>query len=422
METSPAPTSSISNQPIPSINPISQRTAPLQSQKGHRLLWLFVALIILFGAGYFAYGYYQKNLVPPASSTPPFQPSSNPSPSSTSSAIPADWKTYKNEQYGLEFKYPKNLQQFETKDADKVVKLTMIPVCEPVNLISCLYLSNETLNQTNFKGAGLSVNSHWLLKGITKEQCDKEFIPEAQKVSVKEINGVEYRVYTHGGAAAGNQNIDRTYITFQNDQCIQITQRITMDSSDVNVPGEKVKTFTEEQKNDIFSMFDQVLSTFKFLGNGADISKDWKIYSSSKYNFSIKYPVKIDAFDEEWVFQEAITPITGSEIGFGFGPPSSKSGGYVWGVWIHTEKGPENLISQVGKQFKDRKETREKIIINGLSATLVTVTTNEVNNWIAKNVYITQSLGGQLTTYVIGNGAVNLKEFDYFYNSFRFIN
>lgn len=145
----------------------------------------------------------------------------------------------------------------------------------------------------------------------------------------------------------------------------------------------------------------------------SDVTVNWNTSTNSEYGFTIKYPKKIDKYPESWQHEEYGT----TDFGVGFGTPSSKSGGYIWGVSVYVNGDMEALIKQMGSQFSDRKESRQDITINGVPALLVTVTTNQYPGWVSKNVYIQRN--GRV--YIIGNGAIGLSEFDLFYNSFQFI-
>lgn len=145
-----------------------------------------------------------------------------------------------------------------------------------------------------------------------------------------------------------------------------------------------------------------------------DITSSWNTYSSTEQGFTIKYPKKLDKYPEDWQYEELGT----TDFGVGFGTLSSKPGGYIWGVGTYDNGNLEELIKQMGSQFSDRQELRQDITINGIPALLVTVTTNQYQDWMSKNVYIQKD--GKI--YVIGNGAIDLSEFSSFYNSFKLNN
>ena len=78
----------------------------------------------------------------------------------------------------------------------------------------------------------------------------------------------------------------------------------------------------------------------------------------------------------------------------------------------------EQIIKETGQQFNDRKETRKNITINDKSALLSTITTDQVQDWTSKIVYI-EDRG---KAYFIYNGVTEIPEFDSFYSSFRLLN
>ena len=87
------------------------------SQKG--LAPILIVLIIAALVG--GYLIYQNQPKP----TPPSQPTTQPSPTPTTKPVPngaaetANWKTYKNSNLGLEFKYPPNSVSFQEENVDE---------------------------------------------------------------------------------------------------------------------------------------------------------------------------------------------------------------------------------------------------------------------------------------------------------------
>lgn len=135
------------------------------------------------------------------------------------------------------------------------------------------------------------------------------------------------------------------------------------------------------------------------------IANNWQNYQNDKLGFRIKYP-------QGWVYEEFDT-------GIYFGTPESKSGGYIWGIFIHQPSELEKVIAQMGEQFEDRKELRSEVTVNkNITGTMVTVTTKKYPDWISKTVYFENN--GQL--FAIGNGAIDDDRFESFYKSFEFAN
>jgi len=152
----------------------------------------------------------------------------------------------------------------------------------------------------------------------------------------------------------------------------------------------------------------------------SDPASGWQTYKDSNGFFEVKYPKKLGFGGEEWVFE--VDTDARNKTGVGnvyFGPPSTKSGGFVWGIYFSADVCLEDLINQVGSQFNDRKIVKNEINVSGKPALLVTVTTNEVENWISRSIYIKDSKFDNY--YIIKNGAIDLSEFEYFYKSLRLV-
>ncbi|MDO8471815.1 MAG: hypothetical protein Q7S64_01520 [bacterium] len=150
-----------------------------------------------------------------------------------------------------------------------------------------------------------------------------------------------------------------------------------------------------------------------------DKMADWKTYSNTKYGFSIKYP-KFDSTgavsgggNEEWIAKEFSGGATRAYISFG--PPGSAQGGYVWGLLVTAGTTIEKQIAGQGDQWSDRKESRSTVTLDGLSATVVTVTTASQTDWTSKTVYFEKDDN----IYEISTSAIT-SSFDNFYKSFQF--
>ena len=158
-----------------------------------------------------------------------------------------------------------------------------------------------------------------------------------------------------------------------------------------------------------------------------DIPAGWKTFVNEDFKFALGYPDKLRqtdsnclknpwSYSEKYVFdKKGNYQKTGWLYHVAFGPSCTKAGGLVWGINVYDSVDPEELIQKHGAQFADRKEKRQQITLNGVNAILITVTTNEYNDWISKAVLI-QS-GNRI--YEIGNGAEDLIEFETFYKSFK---
>ncbi|MBU0981446.1 hypothetical protein KKC94_02020 [Patescibacteria group bacterium] len=132
----------------------------------------------------------------------------------------------------------------------------------------------------------------------------------------------------------------------------------------------------------------------------------WQNYQSDTYGFEINYPA-------DWGYNEADA---GGASLITFGPTNEND--FLWSIKILQNGDMEAEIAQMGDQFNDRQETRTPVTVDGISGTLVTVTTNTKTDWIYRAVFFQSN--GKL--YMIGNGAIEDDQFDDFYTSFSFTN
>lgn len=148
-----------------------------------------------------------------------------------------------------------------------------------------------------------------------------------------------------------------------------------------------------------------------------DTSNEWQQYENSNARFSINYP-------GGWRLQEL-----DNAVGFG---PKEIGEDFIWGVQYFDSAGKnrQSIISDIGKQFSDRKTTEEFINVNGLPAVKVVTTTDQLKDWYSVVII----LKSENKLYAIGNGALtdaNLNslllertgtmhklKFEDFYNSF----
>lgn len=130
--------------------------------------------------------------------------------------------------------------------------------------------------------------------------------------------------------------------------------------------------------------------------------ENWLTYTDEQHGFRIKHPQGWDA-------------ISNGDSVF-FGPPESKFGGYVWGIDLVSYSNLQEAYKDQGKQFSDRKIRNQSVKVgDGIDGNLITVTTDQWDNWISKKVYF--EFNEQ--QFSIGNGAIDDPQFDAFYGSFE---
>jgi hypothetical protein len=146
-----------------------------------------------------------------------------------------------------------------------------------------------------------------------------------------------------------------------------------------------------------------LIAQVNITGTNQSGALDGQIYKSEKYGFQISYP-------GEW-------EVGGSDEWITFTSPEFVGMDHNWTIFIHPASDLEKVISDMGKQFDDRKETRSGVTVNGAEGMLVRVTTESHADWEYINILFTK--GDRLVA--LGNGAIRDKRFEEFYRSFKYL-
>ena len=226
---------------------------PLQLEAPHRHAFLIVLAILLILSGIFGVWYFSNPL-------PQEEPETVVTDSTSSlQAKFADWKTYRNEEYGFEFKYPKELSGFKVyiDKQDGVNSFTFV-----INVVGTNWISNE------WKAFILAI---W-----PKEKWDKEMsFDQPHPIKITESNNL---VVTE----AKGQDCP-SYLNRPNDPSPYCY---------------------------IYENVEEILSTFKFISTSTPLNtgtsnpttidtSNWKTFISEKYNYEFKYPDNVGQLNTE---------------------------------------------------------------------------------------------------------------------------
>jgi hypothetical protein len=135
----------------------------------------------------------------------------------------------------------------------------------------------------------------------------------------------------------------------------------------------------------------------------------WQTYDDS--NFSVQYPAGWEARTDIEISELANSTVTFSS--------AEILGDNMWSVLSYDANlvTMDSLIGDMGDEYNDRKETRERITVAGEQATKVTVTTDLIAGWEHVQIFIEKGD----TLYAINDGAGRNKDFEKFYKSLQII-
>lgn len=228
------------NVPIPENNPTQQKHP-------HKHAFIITLTFLLVLTGVFGVWYFSNPLP---------EEESNGSTLLTTSKF-ADWKTYKNEKYGFEIKYPVdhtlyssvNTQNESLIPADS--QSNKVAITENEKALFCCEPTTFSLLVVDEK----ITPREWIDKNYTKYTSQKE---------IKSIKDIKF-AGTNAVELVGGGNLGSTYkllVMSRNGYLLIINQ------------------------NNKSEFLDEIISTFKF----SDPTANWKTYINEKYGFEFKYP------------------------------------------------------------------------------------------------------------------------------------
>ncbi len=148
---------------------------------------------------------------------------------------------------------------------------------------------------------------------------------------------------------------------------------------------------------------------------GNQSTKDWPIYKSD-YGIEVKYPLGWKVIQE--VDSKKVNFPTAFLLSVSFGTNNLGNSGYDGDfflfVYNKSADNVEDLIKEMGDQYRDRQEERESMIINGIKGLRVSVTSPTNPRWNYEAVFFED----EQKIFFLSNGAIPNSQFSGFYDSF----
>ena len=167
-------------------------------------------------------------------------------------------KTYRSSAYNFVFKYPASSTLYESKDKEKIQSLSYIPPCEPELSVVCVAIPPSLYANTNFGGAGFSVN--YIADGKNEQSCITGSESAGEKIN---RNGITFYHNRRGDAAMSHQSAEEVYRTFHDGACLEAALRINSTTFEVYESG-TVDRFTDDDRSAVTKALENVFSTFRF--------------------------------------------------------------------------------------------------------------------------------------------------------------
>jgi len=280
----------------------------------------------------------QKNTQPeqPASPTQlKEQPTSTATKQSSSTDETANWKTYRNEKYGFEVKYP---SEFKIVRDEEFIEGSVV---NSIGLNNRLVFIRQSKSFPQFKLSVENVFAITLNNDNNPDKCFSAYeIPLTEKAN---INGTIFNRGSWDGVGAGTHIFSEIYRTIKNNKCVEVSLNF-ISSSDWNTEG--ALQIEEKERKSGLDILNKMLSTFKFIRT--ETLEEWKTYRNEKYGFEFRYPsdwIIRDNGSNGIILSPSISPTEKSY--FEIGPDYTHDKGMGEGSDIESDDRITPYISQV---------------------------------------------------------------------------
>lgn len=148
---------------------------------------------------------------------------------------------------------------------------------------------------------------------------------------------------------------------------------------------------------------------------GGQSTKDWSLYKSD-YGFEVKYPPDWKVVEEVDSKKVNFPTTFFLDVSFGTKDPGNNGydGDFFLFVYNKDVVNIETLIKEMGKQYNDRQEKRENVVINGVKGLKVSIISPTNLSWDYEAVFFED----EQKIFFLSNGAMPNSYFSDFYNSF----